>query len=36
VADEFHVIGSREAYDEAVERITAGAGPVAVDAERAS
>ena len=36
MADEFHVIGSREAYDEAVERIAAGAGPVAVDAERAS
>lgn len=36
MADEFHVIGSREAYDEAVERIADGAGPVAVDAERAS
>lgn len=36
MADEFHVIGSRVAYDEAVERIAAGSGPVAVDAERAS
>ncbi|MBM7504946.1 HRDC domain-containing protein [Agromyces aurantiacus] len=36
MADEFHVIDSREAYDEAVERIEGGSGPVAVDAERAS
>jgi ribonuclease D len=36
VADEFHVIGSRDEYDEAVERIAGGEGPVAVDAERAS
>jgi ribonuclease D len=36
VADEFHVIDSRDAYDEAVERIEGGSGPVAVDAERAS
>lgn len=36
MADEFHVIESREAYDEAVERIEGGSGPVAVDAERAS
>ena len=36
MADEFHVIGSRDEYDEAVERIAGGEGPVAVDAERAS
>jgi ribonuclease D len=36
VADEFRVIETREAYDEAVERIAGGVGPVAVDAERAS
>lgn len=36
MADEFHVIDSRDAYDEAVDRIGGGSGPVAVDAERAS
>ncbi|WP_353828339.1 HRDC domain-containing protein [Agromyces sp. SYSU T0242] len=36
MADEFHVIDSRAAYDDAVEAITGGVGPVAVDAERAS
>lgn len=36
MADEFRVIETREAYDEAVERIAGGVGPVAVDAERAS
>lgn len=36
MADEYHVIDSREGYDEAVEAIAGGVGPVAVDAERAS
>ncbi|WP_430646330.1 ribonuclease D [Agromyces sp. GXS1127] len=36
MADEYHVIDSREGYDAAVEAIAGGVGPVAVDAERAS
>lgn len=36
MTEEFRVIETREAFDDAVERITAGTGPVAVDAERAS
>ena len=36
MADEFRVIETREAFDDAVERLAGGTGPVAVDAERAS
>ncbi|BDZ56273.1 ribonuclease D [Agromyces marinus] len=36
MADVFHVIDSRNAYDDAVAALAGGVGPVAVDAERAS